>query len=179
MFHSCKIKLGGITNLSDARYAAAAYAEWVGFCFIPGHVRYITPMKAKEIIDWLSGPVVVAEIGPLNPQENAPALQVLGISTVQVAGIDNAGLWKDAGFEVILEGTAQQREFIRLIHEIPTAAQADSAIVDITGMSHEQILQVKSLQPLGIQLIGGDEPGPGLRDFSEIDEILELFSLDL
>ncbi|MDX5321816.1 MAG: hypothetical protein LPK45_11795, partial [Bacteroidota bacterium] len=103
MFHSCRIKFGSVTNLTDARYAAAVYADWVGFCFIPGHVRYIEPLKAKEIIDWLSGPSMVAEIGEMMPESMQSALEVLMIDTVQVTSMEALNAWKAAGFQVIGE----------------------------------------------------------------------------
>ena len=64
-----KVKLGSITNLSDARYAAAAGIDYLGFCFDPNHQNYIAPMKAKEIIDWITGCEIVAEFGNQSKEE--------------------------------------------------------------------------------------------------------------
>ncbi|MGZ5304876.1 MAG: phosphoribosylanthranilate isomerase [Bacteroidia bacterium] len=55
------MKLGEITNLSDARFAAGRGADFVGFNFTPNHPRYIAPEQAQEIIGWLDGPKLVGE----------------------------------------------------------------------------------------------------------------------
>ena len=50
-----RIKICGITNLADARYASGAGAEFLGFVQHPGSPRYIEPESAKDIIAWLYG----------------------------------------------------------------------------------------------------------------------------
>ncbi len=71
MNQNVKIKLGNVTNLSDARFAAAAGIDYMGFCFDPQSVSYIPPVKAKEIIDWTTGCFVVAEFGNQTMKEAA------------------------------------------------------------------------------------------------------------
>jgi phosphoribosylanthranilate isomerase len=61
--YPAKIKLSNITNLSDARYAAAVGIDYIGFCFDTNDANYIPPVKAKEIFEWTSGTIVVAEFG--------------------------------------------------------------------------------------------------------------------
>ena len=51
-----KVKLCGITRLHDARTAAAAGADFLGFIQFAGSPRYVEPDVAKEIIDWVRGP---------------------------------------------------------------------------------------------------------------------------
>lgn len=178
MFHRSRIKFGSITNLTDARYAAAVYADWLGFCFIPGHSRYIEPIKAKEIIDWLSGPKMVAEIGPQMPDTMKDALEILMIDTVQVNELFAAKAWKQAGFEVILEGPASP-EFEGLRVCLPSeSTDPEQEIIDLSSLSMEEI-QKHWLDPapFAIQVIGGDESTPGIRDFAQIDELLEHYEL--
>lgn len=178
MFHRSRIKFGSITNLTDARYAAAVYADWLGFCFIPGHSRYIEPIKAKEIIDWLSGPKMVAELGSLMPDTMMSALEILMIDTVQVNDPAAAKAWIDSGFEVIYEGP-ETSDFDGLRVCLPSdSSDPENEIIDLSSLSIEEI-QKHWLDPapFAIQVIGGDESMPGIRDFAQVDELLELYEL--
>lgn len=51
-----KIKICGITNLEDARFAAGALVDYLGFIFYEPSPRYIEPGEAGAIINWLEGP---------------------------------------------------------------------------------------------------------------------------
>lgn len=51
-----KIKICGITNLEDARFAAGALADYLGFIFYDKSPRFIEPGEAGAIINWLEGP---------------------------------------------------------------------------------------------------------------------------
>lgn len=51
-----KVKICGITNLEDARYCAAAGADFLGFIQYPESPRYVAPEVAREIIEWIHGP---------------------------------------------------------------------------------------------------------------------------
>lgn len=51
-----KIKICGITNLEDARFASGALVDYLGFIFYEPSPRYIEPGEAGAIINWLEGP---------------------------------------------------------------------------------------------------------------------------
>ena len=51
-----KVKICGITRLHDARTAAVAGADFLGFIQHPESPRYVKPDVAREIIDWVRGP---------------------------------------------------------------------------------------------------------------------------
>lgn len=54
-----KTKICGITRLDDARFCAAAGADFLGFIQHEASPRYVEPTAAREIIAWVSGPVPV------------------------------------------------------------------------------------------------------------------------
>lgn len=51
-----KIKICGITNLEDARFAAGALVDYLGFIFYDKSPRYVEPGEAGAIINWIEGP---------------------------------------------------------------------------------------------------------------------------
>jgi phosphoribosylanthranilate isomerase len=51
-----RLKICGITSLGDARYCAAAGADFLGYIQVPESPRYVEPRVAREIIDWVVGP---------------------------------------------------------------------------------------------------------------------------
>ncbi|MBD3615779.1 MAG: phosphoribosylanthranilate isomerase [Gracilimonas sp.] len=51
-----KIKICGITNLEDARFAAGALVDYLGFIFYEKSPRYVEPGEAGAIINWIEGP---------------------------------------------------------------------------------------------------------------------------
>ncbi len=81
-----KLKICGITTLEDARYAAGALADYLGFIFYQNSPRYITPRDAAEIIRWIEGPL---KTGVFVNQPAAHVNQIIeqtGIDLVQLHG---------------------------------------------------------------------------------------------
>jgi phosphoribosylanthranilate isomerase len=183
---SCRIKFGSITNLTDARYAAAVYCDWLGFCFDEGHPRYINPVKAKEIIDWLAGPEIVAEINDKDPEEMRSALEILGIRTVQCPA-GKAELWKNAGFNVIAvcpvldlyDALYDTEVFLTGYEEhMDISSFPKKHIIDITGLSLDDIHKLAEKDVYAVNITGGDEAKAGIRDFADADDILEILRPD-
>ena len=84
---SVRVKICGITNLDDARAAIAAGADALGFVFVPGTPRYISPDLAGEIVREL--PPFIARVGLFVDAETRTVAEVLvrsGMDTLQVHG---------------------------------------------------------------------------------------------
>ena len=88
---SCKIKIWGITNLADARYASGAGADFLGFVQHESSPRFVEPKLAKDIIVWLYGAQTVGVF------VNKPAEEVNRIS--DLAGFDFVQLHGDESRE--------------------------------------------------------------------------------
>jgi phosphoribosylanthranilate isomerase len=54
-----QLKICGITRLEDARYCAAAGADYLGFIQYEASPRYVAPAQVAEILAWVYGPVAV------------------------------------------------------------------------------------------------------------------------
>lgn len=193
------IKLGNITNLSDARFGAAAGATYIGFCFDPTSENYITPLKAKEIIDWVTGSSVVAEFGNQRLDEIKDISELLNVDVIEV----NNRLLPDEllslGKPVIKKIDVGEFDAAQLQIEIDaykSVADAfhlysnhEAKIVDksqlkalckevniIYGLTInlENILSIiESYNPFAINVSGGQEEKAGIKDFDELNELLE------
>lgn len=83
-----KLKICGITNLADARYCAAAGADYLGFIQYPGSPRYVEPATAKEIIDWMYGPEAVGVFVNASAEAVNEAAEQAGFALVQLHGTE-------------------------------------------------------------------------------------------
>jgi phosphoribosylanthranilate isomerase len=193
------IKLGNITNLSDARFGAAAGATYIGFCFDPENENYITPLKAKEIIDWVTGSLVVAEFGNQRLDEIKDISDLLNIDVVEV---DNKLLPDELlrlGKPIIKKIDVSEFDTTSLQTEIDAYKNVADAFHLYSTQTTEHIdtnqLQslckevnimygltinldnvltiIESFNPFAINVSGGQEEKAGIKDFDELNELLE------
>lgn len=81
-----KLKICGITNLPDARYVAAAGADFLGFIRYDQSPRYVEAVACRQIIEWLSGAEPVGVYVNTPPAViNAEAAQI-GFTWIQLSG---------------------------------------------------------------------------------------------
>jgi phosphoribosylanthranilate isomerase len=77
-----RVKVGGITNLSEARYCAGMGCDYLGFR-IGG--KGLSPKEFREITGWVPGPQLVVEVDQLvSPEEVARVMADLKPPLVQV-----------------------------------------------------------------------------------------------
>ena len=95
-----RIKICGLTNLDDARCAAAAGADFLGFILYPKSPRYVTPEQIAAIVE-----AIRAEFGPRAPGWRPQAPRCVGVfvneppeqvqACLDAAGLDLAQLHGD------------------------------------------------------------------------------------
>lgn len=81
-----KLKICGITRLEDARYCAAAGADYLGFIQYPESPRYVDPKTAREIVDWVYGPTPVGVFVNAGADEVNRTADAAGFALVQLHG---------------------------------------------------------------------------------------------
>ena len=81
-----KLKLCGITRLEDARYAAAAGVDFLGFIQFEGSPRYVSPRHVRAIVEWIHGPVPVGVFVDAPPDVVNQVADEAGFEWVQLHG---------------------------------------------------------------------------------------------
>lgn len=57
------LKINHLTNLHDARFAAAEQVDCITFSFIKGHPQKISLAMYQEIVQWIAGTNVIPDFG--------------------------------------------------------------------------------------------------------------------
>lgn len=96
-----KLKICGITRLADARYCAAAGADYLGFIQHPDSPRYIEPAAAKDIIDWVYGPQPVGVFVNRTAAEINAVVEEAGFALAQLHGDESPQVCADVDVPVI------------------------------------------------------------------------------
>lgn len=199
-----KIKFGNITNLSDARFAAAAGFDYIGFCFDSSDINCIAPIKAQQIIEWTQGNLIVAEFGnqtidvigsicdllkmdmievnnDLLPDEIAQ-LEKPVIKKIDLTRFNSEGLKKEIeayknvvyAFHVFSSNKAQNVDSKDMIKLFDEQKIIWGLPIDSSTVN--QIIE--SLKPYAFNISGGDEEKPGYKDFEELNDLLEKITLE-
>lgn len=195
------IKLGNITNLSDARYAAAAGVTYIGFCFDPSNENYIAPIKAKEIIDWVTGSSVVAEFGNQTLDEIRDISELLNVDAIEVENRLLPDELLSLGKPIIKkinQSLFTQSELLTELNAYQSVADAfhvygpevlnTNSMKDICSQFQiiwgfpvevASVLQIiQTYKPFAINLSGGNEERAGIKDFDEMNELFDVIVLE-
>jgi phosphoribosylanthranilate isomerase len=85
-----KVKICGITNVRDARFAASAGADVLGFNFVMGTPRCMTPEQVKAIV--LELPPFVARVGVFSNADHEKVAEIMdfcGLDYAQLHGLES------------------------------------------------------------------------------------------
>ncbi len=78
--------MGGVNNLSDARFAAGWEVDFLGFCLNNEDARKVSTEDVLEIVNWIEGPAMVAEFGYQDPATINALINKLGFDWVLLPG---------------------------------------------------------------------------------------------
>jgi len=205
-----KIKAAQISNLTDARYFAAWYSEWLGFCCDTASPNYVSPALLHAIRDWIEGPQIVGEFGAQDAVQIREAVEALNLDAVQVGFFYDAARLKTLnGLTVIREIVIDPNEGIDLaptlealspfvecfllefnknniswndikndknyfnINVLKSLCEKYCILLSINIKGNEANELLKTLQPEGLNVFGGDEEKVGFKSYDEMDELFE------
>jgi phosphoribosylanthranilate isomerase len=172
------VKVGSITNLSDARYCAGMGVDLLGFRVVETDGNYVSPALFQQLRGWITGPKIVAE--------------AYGISN-----LTNLGAILENYAPDYIECTPSELPLIRSQSNIPVILRvSDSfALTDsniayyLTGVNPSinlkpLIIQITSKEEFamlsqvgnyeGVALEGSPEVRPGFKNYEHLSEVLEL-----
>ena len=176
------VKVGSITNLSDARYCAGMMVDMLGFRAVEGQENYIKPSLFQEIRGWITGPLVVAEVyGLSNPDQLTAILEnykpdYLEMSLRELSCFSTLPLPLILSVQAgdSLDNLPLQPSY--LIGRPPLKGNAP-LLAEIESKSDLQTL-LENPAVKGIVLKGGNELKPGLKEFEMMNEVLEALEED-
>lgn len=181
------VKVGSITNLSDARYCAGMGVEMLGFVVIEG-ANFINAQTYQEIRGWLSGPSFVAEAYGLKPGEAAKISENYAPDFIELSVKDLAHINSQTSIPLIVsvesdeDATALASQQSKISYVLVDPSTASSGFIQTLAERYSVLLKgdaVKALTLLGelpvkgITLTGSAEIKPGLKDYDHLSEILE------
>jgi phosphoribosylanthranilate isomerase len=199
------VKASEVNNLSDARYCAGMGVEMLGFCLDENHPKFIELARLREISVWVSGVKTVGEFAGDNVLNINYLSEQLNLDFIQLNHIIKPEQIKELKKPVILKLNFNPEHIDALSVELKKYAslvefflleseQIDSVaglepilkewcsqykIILGFGIQKEMIEAILSkINPFGLEVIGGHEIKPGLKNFEELSEVLEALEVD-
>lgn len=181
-----KVKAANITNLSDARYCAGMGVDWIGF-----PLEQVNPTVFSEITGWLSGPQWVVELGS-QPWGDLAAyatpvwqcfladldkvIELPGRIMVQLEIQD----WPLATAKLLASTDRIEaiiiNKFSGIIDSdkksVELISQHFPVLIDMNEVGYD-LAEILTWNIVGIQLHGSSEERPGLKDYTELADVLE------
>lgn len=184
------VKVGSLTNLSDARYCAGMDVKMLGFQAVPHQPFYITAARYQEIRGWVTGPQIVAEVYGLQDREQLNAIRDAYRPDFLEVGPDELPLVSENSLPLIVNlPDDASPEIVSYLNSM-----GDKIVYLITSAEYHaalpfpKLVRVKSLTEVddvllqqevaGIALMGSDEISPGLKSYDTLAPILEMLEED-
>lgn len=199
------VKVSGVNNLSDARYCAGMYVNWIGFNLEENNPNYLSPQKFTEITEWLSGVEYVAEFENSHPDLILKTIKNYNIHCIQITEKAHLQMLVNTDYTLVLKQLLRDNDdVLHLIAIAPSLLENDVILLlesdlpltpELAGSIQHLAQQTPVLlgfgfgadtidavlektQVKGISLQGSDEIKPGLKDFDELADILEALEVE-
>jgi phosphoribosylanthranilate isomerase len=199
------VKINGITNLTDARYCSGMYVDLLGFTFEEGADRLVSVTTFKEISGWVSGVDFVAEFEWASSEDIQNNLAKCNeIKWLEHKSIKTLLEFREKGFNLIYKCSLEElaelgqelldelanSEIIIHVSDLKSSlSEEDEHKLKKLGIKQKIILGIglnasnverliNDLNLFGISMTGGNEIKPGLMDFNELADILEVLEVE-
>ncbi len=187
------VKVGNITNLSDARYCAGMGVEIVGFPVGKTNSSALSSTKIKEIAAWLSGIKVALEFDESSFDEKfvLEMIQDINPDYIQLPIELKQEFRKITPIPFLLLTSSLKKlgneEDILLysgniIHnekELIELCAKNKVILSSAELDTGSIKNILAkFSPFGIELKGGTEISPGLKSFDDLSEIFDILEIE-
>ena len=197
-----RVKICGITRLSDALVAVEAGADALGFMFYEGSPRNLTFYAAAEITSQL--PPFVCKVGVfVNPslEQVNQAIQQCRLDAVQLHGTESPKFAGTLPLPVIKAFRVQDESSLNEIHEYQTSAWLLDAytpgklggtgetfnwalatkakghgrpIILAGGLTAANVGEaIRAVKPYGVDISSGVESAPGIKDPVRIRDFIQ------
>ena len=188
-----RVKICGLTNVTDALAAVAAGADALGFMFYAGSPRHVSPGVAAAIIREL--PPLIAKVGVfVNPAPDfvRAASATSGLDTLQFHGEEPPAFCAQFGLKVIKAFRIRDRASLQECQNYPDhawlldsyvagahggtgaifdwniaaeATQLSRRVILAGGLKVETVAEaVRLVRPYAVDVSSGVESSPGRKD---------------
>ena len=189
------VKIGNVTNLSDARYAAGMGVDYIVFNIDSSSENFVSAKTFKEIINWISGIGIIGETGSA-PKGSKNEYPPFLLETSNPADLENNSEFvyhidaKNIAFDMLENRLKTDKNVLFYVLEVTNKQLEDN----VSGFSNlcslfpiylssdftEPVLEkvVNTIKPKGIEIKGGLEDQPGFKDYDGIADVLEWLEED-
>lgn len=193
------VKICGITNEEDALLAVALGADCIGFNFVPGSIRRITPKEAESIRKRLPhGTVTVGVFKNESPEKIVSTITQCGLSGAQLHGREPVSevRWIRKRLPFVIQAFAADDPHLSSAGNTP----ADIVLLDAAtpgagrtfdwrlasnapggirlmvagGLTPDNVLDaIEHIKPYGVDVATGVESAPGKKDAKKLQRFIQ------
>jgi phosphoribosylanthranilate isomerase len=181
------VKVGSITNLSDARYCAGMGVDMLGFRVMEDQENHIPISLFQQIRGWVSGPQVVAEMYGLKKATDIHAvLQNYAPEMVEMTFDDYQTYKSEVQLPFIVALTANELDHMAEHHKrVAYWLVEDEALKKLKVNKGPQPILLRTnlkdnVQKVieggvikGVALNGSPEIRPGFKNYDDLSDILD------
>ena len=196
-----KVKVCGITRLSDALLVIELGADFLGFNFWPGTRRFIAPADAKKIIGRIKGKVKIVGVFVNQPlAEVKKIIKITGLDYAQLHGEESPEYCAKISIPVIkairlssgadLEAAGSYKNVLWLIDSRTegfggSGVRLDLSLAKKAGKKLKKIIlagglnsrnvgeAVKRVRPWAVDVASGVESSPGIKNKIKLKRFFE------